>query len=223
MSDRLIYHIFADVGVEAEVLSGYGRVVRVGLDPLDTNESEPIRADATSIPLEPGADLAVFHPPCQRWARSTVSGGGDRDEHPNLIPLARHLGETLAEDYIIENVPRAPLRPPEGGDKVELDGRMFGLPIPRKRAFETSFPLPDPPSYDDVEAFGALKAHREAAQYVGTSDVWRSVVGVSGDYPAREMKREGTPAAMIHWLIRAWLQPIPPRRPRARPRGRSRS
>lgn len=212
MTDRLIYHVFADVGVESEVLGAYGRVVRVGLDPLDTNDSEPIRADARELPLDPGADLAVLHPPCQRWARSTETNGGDREDHQNLIPLARHLGETLADDYVIENVPRAPLRAPEGGDCTVLDGRMFGLPVPRRRAFETSYPLPDPPEYDDVEAYGALDAHRTEAQYAGTGDVWRSVVGVSGDYPVREMKREGTPSSMVHWLVRAWLQPIAPRR-----------
>lgn len=31
----LIYHVFADRGIESEVLSGFGRVVRLGIDPDD--------------------------------------------------------------------------------------------------------------------------------------------------------------------------------------------
>jgi hypothetical protein len=37
-----ILHCFADYGVESEILSWYGDVVRVGIDARDTNESEPI-------------------------------------------------------------------------------------------------------------------------------------------------------------------------------------
>ena len=52
--ELLIYHIFADRGVESEFLSGFGRVVRVGLDPFENDYSEEIRADATAIPLRGG-------------------------------------------------------------------------------------------------------------------------------------------------------------------------
>lgn len=210
-SERLIYHIFADIGVESETLVGYGRVVRVGLNPQDTNSSEPVKADAANIPLRPGADLAVLHPPCQKWSQLTGYAGGEPDDHPNMIPLARHLGKTLADDYIIENVPRAPLKSPKGGGNVILDGQMFGLPIPKRRQFETSFPLPEPPEYETVQAYGGLDAHRKGAAWAGTDAEWRSVIGVSGEYPTREMRRSGIPAPYIHWLMRAYIQPVPPK------------
>jgi hypothetical protein len=209
MPERLIYHIFADIGVESEVLDAYGRVVRVGLDPIDTNASEPVQADAGELPLKKQANLAVLHPPCQRFSQMT-GYTGDPESHPNLIPLARHIGREYADDYVIENVPRAPLRSPEGGDCVVLDGQMFGLPIPKRRQFETSFPLPDPPEYERVEPYGALKAHREGTPWVGTDAEWRSIIGVSGDYPTRELRRSGIPASYIHWIMRAYLQPIAP-------------
>jgi len=54
MSESRTYrmlHCFADYGTEAEVLSAYGDVVRVGIDPQDTNESAVIQADAHELPF----------------------------------------------------------------------------------------------------------------------------------------------------------------------------
>ena len=193
--EPLIYHIFADVGVESEALSSYGRVVRVGLDPLDTNESEPVRADATNLPLKPGADLAVLHPPCQRWSNATQVDG-DPESWPDMIPLAREIGQEYAEDYIIENVPKAPLNNP-----VELDGRMFGLPIAYQRAFETSFHVEQPPRFAQD-----LSNHLMDGSWTGTMSYWRTMKGYSNDYPARDFKRSGIPRAYIDYLIRHWLR-----------------
>lgn len=196
--ERLIYHIFADVGVESEALSAYGRVVRVGLDPLDTNDSEPVQADARNLPLRPGADLAVLHPPCQPFSKA--SRGRNTDD--NLIPLAREIGEEYAEDYVIENVPQAPLN-----DPVQLDGRMFGLPIRYTRAFETSFHVEQPPVYGDLRADGgALAQHEATGGWQGSEALWRAVKQVSGSYPAEDLKRSGIPAPYIHYLARWWLQ-----------------
>ena len=141
--ELLIYHIFADRGVESEFLSGFGRVVRVGLDPFENEYSEEIRADATAIPLRGGADLVVLHPPCYLWAESTRHIPDDvrEENYPDLIPTARELGRELGEHYIIENVPKAPLQ-----DPVVLNGRMFRLPIHYERAYETSFPVKQPGS-----------------------------------------------------------------------------
>jgi len=57
-----------------------------------------------------------------------------------MIPSARMLAEKYCDHHIIENVPRAPLDEP-----TVLNGRMFGMPIEYKRAFETSFEVPQPP------------------------------------------------------------------------------
>lgn len=195
MSERLIYHIFADEGVESEVLSAYGRVVRVGLDPIDTNQSEPIQADATEIPLKPGADLAVLHPPCQRWSSLTPIHGDPLD-HPNLIPDARRLGKELADHYIIENVPNAPLDNP-----TVLDGRMFGLPIRYERAFETSFHVKQPPRYTTLETNS-----ERVGRWQGPIEWWRSVKGYSGDYSRDALLHSGIPAPYIQYLIRAWVE-----------------
>ena len=193
-SERLIYHIFADVGVESEALSGYGRVVRVGLDPIDTNESEPVKADANRLPLRPGADLAVLHPPCQKWSKATQVDG-DPDDWPDLIPVAREIGKEYAEDYIIENVPDAPLK-----DPVTIQGRHFGLPIAYARSFETSFPVQTPPVVQSQ-----LPNHLYHGSWTGTKDYWRTLKGYSGDYPSRDLKRSGIPRSYIDFLMRSWL------------------
>lgn len=192
--EPLIYHIFADVGVESEALSAYGRVVRVGLDPVDTNDSEPVKADAKHLPLAPGADLAVLHPPCQRWSRATRVDGNP-EEWPDLIPLAREIGREYAEDYIIENVPEAPLH-----DPLVLQGRHFGIPLAYSRAFETSFPTETPPPVQKQ-----LDNHLYDGSWSGTVDYWKTLKGYSGDYPSRDFKRSGIPRPYIDFLVRSWL------------------
>lgn len=146
-----ILHCFADYGTESEVLSKFGDVIRVGIDPNDTNESKPIKADAHienkkwDLPIKEEEkegktfDLGLFHPVCSRWA-ATTSISGDPHEHENMIPSARKLANEYCNHYIIENVPRAPLHEP-----VVLNGRMFGMSIQYERAFETSFEVPQPP------------------------------------------------------------------------------
>lgn len=206
-----ILHVFADVGVESEPLSAYGRVLRFGLDPLDTNKSEPIQADARELPLRDDfeADLALLHPPCQAWSDATAQNG-DPDDHPNLIPLARRLGEQYAEHYIVENVPDAPLR-----DAITLSGRMFGLPIVYRRAFETSFHVEQPPDNhsltDLTDRSGPFtREHGQGGvrfgSWVGSDAIWRTAKQVSEDYPARDMKRSGIPAPYIHYLMRWYLR-----------------
>ena len=201
---RLIYHLFADTGVESEPLSAYGTVVRLGLDPHGSEDrfSEVLRGDATSPPLKPEADLVVVHPYCQKWSPATRISGTQED-HPDQLDEAREVARELGEDYILENVPDAPLE-----DPVELSGDMFGLPVPYRRAFETSFAVPTPrtrASIDDWrEPFegddGQLGVFR------GEVDYWRTVKQVSGNYPAEELKRSGIPAPYIHWLARHWLR-----------------
>jgi len=200
-SDAVIYHLFADTGVESEPLSAYGTVTRVGLDPTPTRFTDKVVAADLSeeCPLEPDADLALLHPPCQRW--SSATRGRNPERHPDLLDRARELGQELAEDYIIENVPGAPLR-----DPVRLNGRMFGLPIDYERAFETTFHVEQPPEYQNLVADGGpFAAHQETGGWQGSSQLWRSAKQVSGDYPSKELKRSGVPAPYIHYLARWWL------------------
>lgn len=192
----LIYHIFADRGVESEALSDYGRVVRVGLNAVSNPASEAVMADATAIPLKPGADLAVLHPPCTRWARMT-SISGDPEDHPNLIPEAREIGKRVANDYIIENVPRAPLN-----DPVVLDGKLFGLPLAYERAFETSFHVKQPARNS------TLSTETETSPYFYSDrscEWWAAAKGYPNRYPKQHLAKNSIPAPFIRHLVRCWM------------------
>lgn len=187
-----IGHFFADVGVESEPLSAYGEVWRYGIDPMDTQFTDkcvPIDLrDPPPIPPE-GFDLGLFHPPCHKWTQRA-----DEDEE-NLIPRARQLAEKHCDEWIIENQAGAPLR-----DPVVLDGSMFGLPVEYKRAFETSYPIDQPRGRR-----GWSPNHRVENQR--TKAYWKTVKGVAGDYPMKELALNGTPACYIHHLVRPLVDP----------------
>ena len=195
--DLRILHVFADRGVEAEALSCYGDVLRVGWNALGNDCSTAIRADANHLPIKPGVtfDLGVFHPPCTKWADMT-SISGDPDEHPNLIPLSRELGEQFCDEWIIENKPAAPLN-----DAVTLSGKMFGLPISYERAFETTFPVHEVPHQQSLttECSPYFSADRSRAW-------WAGVKGYPRRYPKQHLAKNCVPAAYVHHLMRAYLR-----------------
>ena len=192
--DLLIYHLYADEGVESDYLSRFGRVVRVGLDPFDRNDSEPIMADATRPPLRPDADLAIAHPECGPWNVMNAVHG-NQDEQPRQIEDAREACERLADHYIIENVPDAPLN-----DPVVLRGSYFGLPITKERAFETSFPVPQPtvqqPLHDHVGNFDRYDRPRRW---------WETVMGVENWHPIDPLVNAGMPRAYIEYLLQGYF------------------
>ena len=212
--EPFILHCFADYGVESEILSWYGDVVRVGIDARDTNESKPIIADANileegkdwDIPFKDDItfDLGVFHPVCSKWA-STTSISGDPDDHTNMIPSARSIADRYCDHYVIENVPRAPLE-----DPTVLDGRMFGLPIKYERAFETSFDVPQPPRYQRFWGKDGENDTAETSSFFFTERSrrwWASVKGVPPrKYPKQHLAKNTIPGAYIHHVCRAWLR-----------------
>lgn len=119
---------FQVVGVDIEEQPGYPFEFRLG-DALD--------ADLT------GFDLVWASPPCQGYSLAVTSRSSKWVPHagkdePRLIEPLRAKLRAAGVPYIIENVRGA-------RDFLEspamLCGVMFGLPIPRHRFFETSFPL----------------------------------------------------------------------------------
>lgn len=189
-SEPTIGHFFADVGVESEPLSAYGEVWRYGLDPVDTpftdHTVEIDLRETPPIPIE-GFDIGLFQPPCYKWTQR------DAEDAPNLIPRARELAEQYCDAWIIENKPRAPLR-----DPVTLDGSMFGLNVEYARAFETNYDVQQPSRKPNWSPDHRVENTRPKAY-------WKSVKGVVGDYPSKELILSGTPAAYIHYLVRPLL------------------
>jgi len=89
------------------------------------------QADALTFPLE-GYDFIWASPPCQRYSLGSLRW--DPTIHPDLIPDVRQRLVASGSHYVIENVPRAPIR-----RDLLLCGTMFGLKLVRHRAFESSF------------------------------------------------------------------------------------
>jgi len=196
-----ILHCFADEGVESEALAAYGEVTRVGLDPTDTPyTTHLIEADARDVTLPTEYDLGLFHPPCQKWATATHIDG-DRDDHDNMIPVARKLAREYCDEWIIENVPDAPLHNP-----VVLNGGMFGLPLHYERAFETSYHVSQPRQQTRLtDPPERLQEHHATGHFTGSLQLWKNVKGYSGDYDSRSFKRSAVPRPYLNYLVRPLL------------------
>ena len=91
-----------------------------------------IQADALKPPVRLGDfDLIWASPPCQAYSQSCLGTGRD---YPDLVPATREMLKAAGPEWVIENVPGAPLR----GDFI-LCGCRFGLELRRRRIFETSW------------------------------------------------------------------------------------
>lgn len=191
----LIYHVFADRGVESEVLEGYGEVVRLGLDPFENDHSAAVRGDARRPPLRAGADLVVCHPPCHQWAESTRYMPDREERYENLIPRAREVARELGDHYIIENVPKAPLR-----DPVVLNGRMFNMPIHHERAFETSFPVSQP-----SEIVTRADETTWWEEYSRPLEWWKAAKGYGDDYEKDSLVKVAVPRQYLEYLLQFYL------------------
>lgn len=194
-----ILHCFADTGVECEALAAYGTTTRVGLNPTDSPYTDHvIQADARTLELDTTFDLGLFHPPCTRWSKA-AGEPTPREEYPNLIPLAREFAEEYCDNWIIENVPNAPLN-----DAVVLNENMFGLPVYYERAFETNYRLTQPPRDKRLTDF-VLQDHGRCEERYNKA-LWKSVKGYSGKYKIHDIKNNGVPRAYLNYLIRPLLQ-----------------
>jgi hypothetical protein len=195
--DRIL-HGFADCGVEAEALSVYGDVYRFTLNPRQNPYSQVAQMDLSdpdALPFDDDQfDLAVLHPPCTAY--SDMPDANKDGDAPKLVPEARKIGERYAEHYVIENKPAAPLK-----DPVVLDGKMFGLPLKYERAFETSFPVDQPPRQSTLgtETSPFFYSERSPAW-------WRAAKGgIRGDYPKEHVAKNSLPLPYVHHLCRAWM------------------
>jgi hypothetical protein len=195
--DARIAHLFADYGVEGEVLVRVGHVTRFTIDP-EPNPfvDETVRIDLMEELPSGRFDLALLHPRCTDVADMT-SISGDPEDHANQIPRAREIARSIADDYVIENKPRDDLR-----DPTVLNGRMFGLPIKYERAFEASFPIKRPPRERELP-----EKNVSPYFYSDRSKAWwRVVKGYQGDYPKGHLSKNALPRCYVETVVRSWLE-----------------
>jgi DNA (cytosine-5)-methyltransferase 1 len=152
----------------------------LGIDTRDCRDRYPgrfERMDALDALDLYQRDVDAIHtsPPCQRWTHGNVAN--DVARYPDLITAHRAALVEIGKPYVIENVPRAPLRSP-----LTLCGTMFGLTatdvdgvllyLRRHRQFESSEKLEAPgkcahlPGVQWAGAYGGARRDKEQARHV---------------------------------------------------------
>jgi len=198
-----ILHCFADEGVESELLAEHGSVVRVGIDPTNKNQSQPIKANAKQLPFSDGVtfDLGVFHPPCGFVSPMSATKNGSQDDWENMIPLARDLGKRFCDHYIIENKyeAREYMQNP-----VTLSGGMFGQPYEVKRIFETSYDVEQPPqhrTFGEADGQGFFSSEH-------STEWWATVKGYSPKYRKDHLAKNTIPRVYLRHILAGYYKAI---------------
>jgi DNA (cytosine-5)-methyltransferase 1 len=130
--------LFCGAGIGADGYATAGlEVVGVDNKPQPNYPFEFHQADALEYLAEHGREFDAIHasPPCPRFSSLTRLRGTPHS-HPDLIDSARKLLISTGMLWVIENVEGAPLRV-----DFMLCGTMFGIPFPKHRIFELSFPV----------------------------------------------------------------------------------
>lgn len=190
-------------------------VVGVDKDPQPNYPFEFIQADAIEFLYARGNEFDVCgaSPPCQKYSKSTAVAKSRGKTYPDLVPATRVALIKTGRPYIIENVPQAPVRP-----DVILTGNMFGLPIIRKRHFETSFfmfTLPLIPEFRKVgeelaSIFGKCSSDRAPFDRLGCKTIresWAKAMGINWHMTEAELS-EAIPPAYTEFIGRALMQTL---------------
>ena len=133
-----ILDLFCGAGIGADGYAEAGfEVIGVDNKPQPNYPYKFYQADALEYLAEYGRGFDAIHasPPCPKFSQLTRLRGKPSN-HPDLIDKARQLLIGIGKPWIIENVEGAPLRV-----DLSLCGTMFGIPFPKHRWFELSFPI----------------------------------------------------------------------------------
>lgn len=211
--------------------AGFDEIVGVDIEPMPHYPFEFKKADALKILkvlLTKGAvrpdsgercwytlkDFDAIHasPPCQRYSRMRHLPWLRGKEYPDLLPPTLAALKAQSLPWVVENVEDAPLERAStlfGEHGVLLCGQMFGLPLYRHRAFETSFPIgqPEHPRHRQTILAGRYlnKRYSQSGGVTGVIPVVSVVGHTSG------MMKFAPQAMGIDWMNRDELgQAIPP-------------
>ena len=167
--------------------AGFDTIVGIDIKPHPNYPFDFIQADALVPPVDiMGFDFIWASPPCQAFSAGSFCRKEKRKRHPNLIPATRELIKRHPFTCI-ENVPLAPIQP-----TVILTGPTVGLnKIQRKRHFETSFFMLQPP------VVNVPRGSWEAGKAV---TITKSLGAQSHFYPRKAM---GLPGRLRIWEAKA--------------------
>ena len=179
---------------------GYRRagfdVTGVDNRPMPRNPHRFIQADALEYCAEHGHEFDAIHasPPCQAYTQAAMSQRNAGKVYPDLVGPTRGALIATGKTWVIENVPKAPMRP-----DFKLCGCQFGMKLRRMRWFETSWhgfslvhPCHHPFPVVSVVGYGTPSWVRKKLGFNPSIKDYRSAMG-------------------IHWMNRNELsQAIPP-------------
>lgn len=157
-----------------------------------------------------GVDFIWASPPCQRY--TDLNQMYNAKKHPELIPAVRAQLQSSGATYVIENVPRAPIR-----NDLLLCGTMFDLwtenaELRRHRIFEMSFKPTQIPrcSHGLFErVIGVYGGHgRDRRRKVNGRDFStmqrREAMGIS--WMTTTELSQAVPPAYSHFIFIEWLK-----------------
>lgn len=149
---RLLDLCGCEGGAAAGYMAAGWHVTSVDLDAaaLKRNPADvKIQIDALDYLMRKGHEFDAIHAsfPCQHWAANGANSAAEK--WPDLITPGRELLNATGLPYVMENVPKSPLR-----RDLILCGSMFGLTatdtdgvqlhLQRHRVFESNVPLVSP-------------------------------------------------------------------------------
>jgi DNA (cytosine-5)-methyltransferase 1 len=201
--------------------TGYARagfeVVGVDIEPQPRYPFEFHQADAFDV-LEtlaaggwpwpddgpPWFDAVHVSPVCKRYSSATPAR--TRDSHPDQIPLVRPLLQATGVPWVMENVPRAPLRP-----DLIICGCAVGLhELERERWFETNWATAElrAPCYHatspiTVAGHGEPSGPRMRRGEIARKADWERVMGI--DWMTRDGLAQAIPPAYTEHIGRQLL------------------
>lgn len=105
-------------------------IVGVDIKPQPRYPFTFVHGDAMTYPLE-GFDFIWASPPCQKYSTAALSHRMNGREYSDLVVATRERLCKSGIPWVMENVPRSPLR-----KDLVLCGSNFGLKVVRHRIFE---------------------------------------------------------------------------------------
>lgn len=183
---------------------GYHRagfdVVGVDTEPQPRYPFMFVQDDALDFLARNAQHFVAAHasPPCQRFSAMSACRPGLSGRYPDLIGPTRAALQDGIRAWVLENVPKSPLRP----DAV-LCGQMFGLRLYRHRLFESNAAISAPPHPRHLVP-GSAAGHWKPGRIISVSGNCapiaeaREAMGI--DWMRRDELAEAIPPAYTEWI-----------------------
>jgi len=148
-----------------------------------------------------GFDLIHASPPCQAHSLGSQRWIAAGRTYPDLIAATRELLEAAGVPWVLENVPRAPVRA-----DVVLRGEMFGLKVCRQRHFELGgwwCMAPALPLRGSVKRGDFVTCAGHGGHGSNSLAVWRKAIGI--DWMSKQETAEAIPPCYTEHLGREFM------------------